>query len=271
MRLPARIPILYLILGVLILVGVVPLYIYGTKVVEINRERLITNERLLQNTVTRSLSGDIAQRQKNMQASLGNLAAAVLAASGGNIAADHINSAELAKLLESFVSSTDSVLYVTLLNADGKGIDAGRISLDAFLAREREHAFENAAEGKNYTGQALAIGSGKSQHTVLLMATPISSDDHIIGMLAAVIDLQFLINRLRDATEGGLTTYVVDRQGRLVAGIDTDYVTGQDLTNNELVKNFVEQGGARFATTSEYSAMVGKQRMQMLGTFSPVS
>jgi len=271
MRLPARIPILYLILGVLILVGVVPLYIYGTKVVEINRERLITNERLLQNTVTRSLAGDIAQRQKNMQASLGNLAAAVIAATGGDISADHVNSPELAKLLESFVSSTDSVLYVTLLNGDGKGIDAGRISLDAFLARERERAFENAAEGRNYTGQALAIGAGKNQHTVLLISTPVTANDRIIGMLAAVFDLQFVINRLRDATEGGLTTYVVDRQGRLVAGIDTDYVTGQDLTNNELVKSFVEAGGAsRFATTSEYTAMVGKKRVGMLGTSSPV-
>ncbi|HEX7960310.1 MAG TPA: HD domain-containing phosphohydrolase [Terriglobales bacterium] len=268
---PARIPILYLILGVLFVVGVVPLYIYGTKVVEINRERLITNERMLQNTVTRSLAEDIAQRQKNMQASLGNLAAAVIAATGGDISADHVNSPELAKLLESFVSSTDSVLYVTLLNADGKGIDAGRISLDAFLAREREHAFESAADGKNYTGQALAIGSGKNQRTVLLMSTPVTVNDKIIGTLAAVIDLQFLINRLRDATEGGLTTYVVDRQGRLVAGIDSDYVTGQDLTDNELVKSFVEAGGApRFATTSEYTAMVGKKRVGMLGTSSPV-
>lgn len=271
MRLPARIPILYLILGVLFVVGVVPLYIYGTKVVEINRERLITNERMLQNTVTRSLAEDIAQRQKNMQASLGNLAAAVIAATGGDISADHVNSPELAKLLESFVSSTDSVLYVTLLNADGKGIDAGRISLDAFLAREREHAFESAADGKNYTGQALAVGSGKNQRTVLLMSTPVTVNDKIIGTLAAVIDLQFLINRLRDATEGGLTTYVVDRQGRLVAGIDSDYVTGQDLTDNELVKSFVEAGGApRFATTSEYTAMVGKKRVGMLGTSSPV-
>jgi putative nucleotidyltransferase with HDIG domain len=270
MRLPARIPILYLILGVLILVGVVPLYIYGTKVVDINRDRLITNERLLQNTVTRSLSEDIAQRQRNMQASLGNLSSAVLAASGSNISGEHVNAPELAKLLESFVSSTDSVLYVTLVNGEGKGIDAGRIVLDAFLAREREHAFENAAEAKTYTGQALRIGSGKNQRTVMLMSTPVSSDGRIVGMLAAVIDLQFLINRLRDATESGLTTYVVDRQGRLVAGIDTDYVTGQDLTDNELVKNFVEQGGAKFATTSEYSALVDKKRVQMLGTSSPV-
>ncbi|MEO6119925.1 MAG: hypothetical protein ABIP12_04480, partial [Terriglobales bacterium] len=57
--LPQRIKILYVILSVLILVAVVPLYFYGTQVVGINRERLKTNERLLQNTITRSLADEI--------------------------------------------------------------------------------------------------------------------------------------------------------------------------------------------------------------------
>ena len=73
MRLPNRIPLLYLISGVLILVGVVPLYFYGTQVVAINRERLKINEQLLQNTVTKSLSDDVEHRQVTLQSSLGNL------------------------------------------------------------------------------------------------------------------------------------------------------------------------------------------------------
>ena len=84
---PARIPILYLILGVLILVSVVPLYFYGTQVVAINRERLITNERLLQNTITGSLGDDITQRQNNLRTMLGNLSSAIQVASGGDIGA----------------------------------------------------------------------------------------------------------------------------------------------------------------------------------------
>ena len=44
---PSRLPILYVILGVLILVSVVPMYFYSAQVESINRERLITNERLL--------------------------------------------------------------------------------------------------------------------------------------------------------------------------------------------------------------------------------
>src|SRR5882724_5526404 len=61
LKLPSRIPILYVILGVLVLISVVPMYFYAARVEAINRDRLITNERLLQNTVTRSLADDIAQ------------------------------------------------------------------------------------------------------------------------------------------------------------------------------------------------------------------
>jgi hypothetical protein len=50
---PARIPILYVILGVLLVISIVPMYFYSAQVEAINRDRLKTNEMLLQNTVTR--------------------------------------------------------------------------------------------------------------------------------------------------------------------------------------------------------------------------
>src|SRR5438034_8454309 len=73
---PARIPILYVILSVLVLVSVVPMYFYSEQVESINRERLITNERLLQNTVTRSLADDISQHQQALRIVMANLASA---------------------------------------------------------------------------------------------------------------------------------------------------------------------------------------------------
>src|SRR5436189_5973522 len=70
----------------------------------------------------------------------------------------------------------------------------------------------------------------------------------------------------------GLTSYVVDSQGRLIAGATPDYATGQDMTNLEIVKNFVEQGGkAQFvAATREFSISDAKNSIKMLGTYSPV-
>jgi len=57
----ARIPILYVILGVLLVISIIPMYFYSAQVEAINRDRLKTNEMLLQNTVTRSLADDLAQ------------------------------------------------------------------------------------------------------------------------------------------------------------------------------------------------------------------
>src|SRR3954452_16395862 len=271
MRLPNRIPLLYLISGVLILVGVVPLYFYGTQVVGINRERLKINEQLLQNTVTKSLSDDVDHRQATLQTSLGNLSAAVLIASGGNLASDHVNTPELRALVERFTSSSDILDYATLLNEEGKGVSAGRIVPDTFVLRELEHAFAAAREGCVYNGQALTVGSGKAQRTTMLVSTPVMSNGHFLGMIGAVVDLQYLINSLQTASHGGLETFVVDRQGRLVAGADTQYATGQEMTGNQLVKSFVDQGThARLVATSEFEIKRGKKTVDMLGTFSPV-
>src|SRR5437899_1302278 len=269
---PARIPVLYVILSVLVMVSVVPMYFYSAQVESINRERLITNERLLQNTVTRSLADDISQHQESLRMMLANLSSALQVASGGDITSEHVEAPELRALLENFVSSSEDLAYATLLNSDGKGISAGRIAPDAFLQRELERAYAAARDGRVYNGQTLVVGSGKSSRTVMLVSAPVMYGGRFLGMIGSVVDLQFLIRRLQEINLGGLTPYVVDSQGRLVAAATHDYATGQDMKNLEIVKNFVDQGGkAQFvAATREFSIIDGKNSIKMLGTYSPV-
>src|SRR5262245_1234600 len=269
--LPQRIKILYLILGVLIVVAVVPLYFYGTQVVEINRERLITNERVLQNTVTRSLADEIVQRQTGLRISLDNLASAIQVASGNNLTGDHVATPELRALLDSFVSKSDMVVYATILNAEAKGITAGRIAPDPFMQRELEHGFQAARENRPYFGQALTVGTGKGAKTIRLVSAPMTIDGNFIGMIGAVVDLQFLIARLQDAGQGGLEAYVVDARGRLVASAVKGHVTGQDMTKVELVKSFVDEGDkSQIAATREFNINEEGHSVPMLGTFKQV-
>lgn len=269
---PARIPILYVMLGVLLLVSVVPLYFYSVQVEAINRDRLKTNEMLLQNTVTESLGEDISQRQLSLRMMLSNLSSAIQVASGGDIGGEHVASPELRALLEKFVSSSDDLIYATLLNSEAKGISAGRMTPDAFLQRELERAYAAARDNRPYNGQAISVGSGKETRTIMVISNPVAGGGRFIGMLAAVVDLKFLIGRLQQVSTGGLMTYVVDSQGRLVAGATSDYATGQDMTNLDIVRNFVEQGGrARFVATKEFTIGEGKRPVKMLGTYSPVT
>ena len=269
---PARIPILYVILGVLVAISVVPMYFYSAQVEAINRDRLKTNEMLLQNTVTRSLADDIAQHEASLRMMLNNLSAAVQIASGGNIGSAHVHAPELRALLENFVSSSDDVAYATLLNAEAKGISAGRITPDAFLQRELERGFAAAREGRAYNGQALVVGSGKSAKTVVLVTTPVSTSGRFVGMLGTVVDLKFLIRRLEEVSRAGLTPYVVDAQGRLVASAQAEYATGQDMRNMDIVRTFVDEGNkAQLAATKEFLLREGQEQVEMLGTYSPVT
>ena len=269
---PARIPILYVILGVLVAISTVPMYFYSAQVESINRDRLKTNEMLLQNTVTRSLADDISQHEASLRMMLANLSSAIQVASGGDIGAGHVETPELRALLENFVSSSDDIAYATLLNAGAKGISAGRIGDDAFLRRELERGFAAAREGRAYNGQALVVGSGKSARTVVLVSSPVMYGGRFLGMIGSVVDLQFLIRRLDEVSRTGLTAYVVDAQGRLVAANRADFATGQDMKNLEIVRNFVDEGGkVQLAATKEFSVQEGHDTTEMLGTYSPVS
>jgi HD-GYP domain-containing protein (c-di-GMP phosphodiesterase class II) len=269
---PARIPILYVILGVLLVISIVPMYFYSAQVEAINRDRLKTNEMLLQNTVTRSLADDLSQHERSLRMMLANLSSAIQVASGGDIGSKNIEAPELRALLENFVSSSDEVAYATLLNSDAKGVSAGRIAPDAFLQRELQHAYDAARDGRAYNGQALQVEDGKSARTVVLVSSPVSYGGRFLGMVGAVVDLQFLIRRLQEVSGGGLIPYVVDSQGRLVAAGTPQYVTGQDMKNLEIVRNFVDEGNkAQLAATKEFAVQEGKNSVEMLGTYSPVT
>jgi HD-GYP domain-containing protein (c-di-GMP phosphodiesterase class II) len=269
---PARIPLLYVILGVLLTISVLPMYFYSAQIETMNRERLKTNEMLLQNTVTRSLADDISQHQETLRMMLANLSSSVQVESGNDIGNQHIQTPELRALLENFVSSSNDIAYAILLNADAKGVSAGRIEPDAFLQRELERAYQAARAGRAYSGQPLMVGSGKSAKTVMLVGSPIMVGGRFLGMIASVVDLNYLIRRLQQVSLTGLMPYVVDHQGRLVAAATAQYATGQDMTHFDIVRTFVDAGSkAQLAATREFSIRGEKTTTEMLGTYSPVT
>ena len=278
---PARIPLLYVILGVLLTISVLPMYFYSAQIETMNRERLKTNEMLLQNTVTRSLADDISQHREALHMMLANLSSSIqvmMLANPSGTDSDSEKSAqklltpELRAMLENFVSSSNDIAYATLLNADARGVSAGRIEPDAFLQRELERAYQAAREGRGYSGQTLMVGSGKSARTVMLVSSPIMYGGRFLGMIGSVVDMDYLIRRLQQVSATGLMPYVVDSQGRMVAAATPQYATGQDMSHFEIVRSFVGEGSkAQLAATREFTVSDGKTTTEMLGTYSPVT
>ena len=109
------------------------------------------------------------------------------------------------------------------------------------------------------------VGSGKSARTVMLVSTPVMYGGRFLGMIGAVEDLQFLIRRLQEVNRGGLTPYVVDSEGRLVAGATPDYATGQDMTNSwkSCATSLSRADKAQMvAATREFSVTPGQDEYQ---------
>src|SRR4030088_2320545 len=266
---PARIPLLYVILGVLLAISVLPMYFYSAQIEDMNRERLKTNKMLLQKTVTRSLADDISQHQEALHMMLANLSSSIQVMmlanpTGSDLNAQKLPTPELRAMLENFVSSSNDIAYATLLNADAKGVSAGRIEPDAFLQRELERAYEASHEGRVYSGQPLMVGSGKSARTVMLVSSPIMYGGRFLGMIGSVVDMDYLIRRLQQVRLTGLVPYVIDSQGRLVAAATTQYATGQDMSHFEIVRSFVDEGSkAQLAATREFTVNNGKDSIEM--------
>jgi len=272
--LPSKVRILYLIIAVLIVVAVVPLYFYAQKVVDMNQEALERNEKLLQNTVTSSLAQDVAQRQKDILSTLASLTYSVQVTSGGDLTGAKVEAPEVRALLQNYIENPDSIVpYARLVNIEGHFMSVGTLAPDAFVEKELEHGLTASREGRQYTGEALSIGSGKETRTVMVVSRPVGNHDLYLGALELVVDLQYLLRKLQGVkAQEGLDTFMVDHSGRLVASSDERYATGQDMSTNELVKNFVEQSSnAQIAVTKEFTWLPdGKSRIGMLGTYDPV-
>jgi HD-GYP domain-containing protein (c-di-GMP phosphodiesterase class II) len=273
--LPSRIPILYLILVVLIAVGVVPLYFYATKMVERNRVTLGSNEKLLQNNVTTNLAQSIAQREKDISSTLASLTYAIRVTSGGNLSGKNVDSPEVRALLQNYIQDPESnVTNARLINTENNFMMMGTAETDNFLDKELERGLAAAQAGREYSGAALSIGSGKQTRTVMVVSKPVLNDQRVyLGSLELIVDLQYLVRQLQEAkNQQNLDTFVVDRSGRLVASPSSHYATGQDMNSNDLVRNFVEQKNVvPLAVTMDYTIQEGKNRVPMLGTYYPVT
>ena len=269
-----RIRILYVILSVLLLAGVGLLFVYALTMLDITRQALETNETLLQTTITRSISGEIANSNAAFHQSLDNLTrvqeggADLLGTAGGS------ESPALRSMLEEFVGSSDRIIYVTVLDARGRGIRAGSYDAqaDPFLGNVLKRAFEAAQQRREYQGDPVLISEFQEQFPAMLVSRPLVRDGEFRGMVAAVLNLQLLVDRLAASSRNGLEAFVVDRAGRLVLTSNlAQYSIGQFMGESPIVQDFLSwRGEVLVVGTRPFDLAVGEQMVPMLGTYSPI-
>jgi HD-GYP domain-containing protein (c-di-GMP phosphodiesterase class II) len=267
--------ILWIVMGALLLVAVTPLWLYHRQVLRLSEEKLENTERVQQSEITRSLASETLLFEQNLREQLLSQRQ-VLALTGwiSNVD-DSSHAPQLARLLQSFVENNPNILYVTVVNQQAKGQSAGSFSVDPdpFVGVALKRAFQASFQGVNYVSEPFALG--KDNRPALVVAVPLSSNGEFTGMLAAVVSIDRLTDRIRDASVRERLVFIVDGHGHIVAHPDTrDLVPGRDVTSTSpIVRHLKELPQELHATeTMQFTGIPqGKtQAVEMIGTYSTI-
>jgi len=270
-----RLRILWIVMGALLLVAVTPLWLYHRQALRLSEEKLQDTERVQQSEITRLLANETLQFEQGLRQQLLSQRQ-VLAITGWiqNVD-DPAHAPELARLLQDFVENNPDILFVTAVSREAKGPTAGSVSADRdpFVDAALKRAFQASYQGFDSISEPFA--EGQNARPALVMSVPLFADGEYSGMLAAVVSLEGLQDRLRDMSVRDRTVYVVDGHGKIVAYPDgRAMVPGQNVKSiSPLAKQFVDLPQELRATqTTNFVVPSADQRhkIEMIGTYSTI-
>lgn len=270
-----RLKLSYLIVLTLILVGVAPLFFYGTRVISLNRDALRTKEREFQTATTRSLADEVGLYHRLGGIALQHLASAVVVLGNGDLSGDRVDIPEVRGLLQQALTSAPGLLYVSIINNQTQGVTASRLpAVDPFLSRAMERAYLVSRTGQN-TYVPVETAFRERKMPVMLRSAPLLSAGNVIGVILEVESFAPVQQRLDEMAGTGLESYIVDERGKLIAAGGKDghssAILGQDLSHLEIVRRLLSWHGKPLASeTTSYSEASPNGPVAMLATYSAI-
>jgi HD-GYP domain-containing protein (c-di-GMP phosphodiesterase class II) len=267
-----RVRILWIVLGALLLVSVVPLWLYHRQVLRLSEEKLQDTERVQQTEITRSLAGETLEIESNLRQQLISLRQ-VLALTGWiqNVS-DPAFAPQLTRLLQNYIENNPNILYVTALGKEARGQSAGSIRADdPFVDMDLKRSFTASVQLLNSVSGAFALG--KDNRPAMVISVPLMSDGQFTGMLAAVVSLDRVLARLKDASVRDRLVYIVDKDGHIIVHPNTaEVVPGLDVSSMySVVNQFKELPQELRATeTTRFSVSEKGHATEMIGTYSTI-
>jgi HD-GYP domain-containing protein (c-di-GMP phosphodiesterase class II) len=269
-----RLRILWIVLGALLLVSVAPLWLYHRQVLRLSEEKLQDTERVQQSEITRSLASETLQFEQSLREQLLSQRQVLTLAGWIQDVNDPSHAAQISRLLQDFVENNPNILYVTAVNKDAQGQSAGSFSADRdpFVDADLRRAFTSSIQGFDSLSDPFALGP--NDQSALVMSIPLFSDGHFAGMMAAVVSLNRLTARLRDASVRDRIVYLIDVRGHIVAYPTHDLVPGSDVAFvSPLAKQVTElPQDLRATQTTNFTVPSADKHhsIEMIGTYSTI-
>jgi len=271
--------ILWLVLGALLMVSLLPLGLYHRLVLQLSQDKLVDTERVQQTDLSRSLAQEVQLFESNlMQQLLSERQILALTGLIDNVE-DPVAEPKVTRLLENFVDSNrSSFIYLTAVGKTGKGTSASqgnfRAEQDPFVAKALQRAFVNCLQSPQTqvtTVRSDPLALAPDNRPAFVIAVPLKDvNDNFTGMLAAVVSFDSILHRLQDASVRGRTVFIVDHSGHIVAHPEPkNFVPGADAGSNFLVAQVKALPQAlRNTETTRFTDNGTKHPVEMIGTYS---
>jgi len=272
--LAGRLRILWMVLGALLLVSVLPIALYHRQVLQLSQSKLVSTERVQQSELTRSLAQEIQLFESNLTEQL--LAQRQIMALADLIqdVGDSTREPKVTRLLENFVASNPSILYLTAVGRSAKGTTASQGNFhpeqDPFVGKALQRAFAICGQPKkfrSFSSDPLALAP--DNRPAFVIAVPLTVDDQFTGMLAAVVSLDSILRRLQETSVHGRSVFIVDHNGHVVAHQDTrNFPPGSDV-NSPIIKDIsLLPQMLRTTETKRFIVKDNNRAIEMIGTYS---
>ena len=270
-----RVRILWLVLGALLLVSAVPIGLYHRQVLDLSQDKLVDMERVQQTDLTRSLTQEIQSFEANLTQQLVTQRQILTLLNVADNVEDPAAEPKIRLLLQDFAESNHDLLYLTAVGKSRKGSVASqgnfRAEQDPFVAKAMQRAFVWCMQQSGeFRSDPLALAPDNSP--AFVVAVPLKDiNENFTGMLAAVVSLDPVLQRLKDASVRNRTVFVVDHFGHIVAHPrPNDFVPGTDVSGtSDLVKQIrALPQELRNTETVRFTEKVKNREVEMIGTFS---
>jgi len=263
--------ILSSLLGLLFLTAFLPLVLTSRYLVNQARADLELDQRSLQISKVRHLSEWIATFRTSTATIVHTLATS-LAIDAPSDYRRRIDILGTSRTLEAYPGEASSIVSVNVVDRKGFGARSGLALPEPAISAGIQAAFLAGLKGEKTTTPP-QWSTTLSEPVVIAAEPVISSRGTAQAVVIAIITLEPIVRLTRQSGEGGLLdVYVVSKDGRLVAHSNPEAgPTGTDLTNIEIVKDFVQAGGRAAASMPFNMEDPSGAVRHMLGTFIRVN
>lgn len=268
-----RLRILWIVLGALLFTSTLPLWLYHREVLQLSEEKLQDTERLQQSEITRSVASETLQFESNLTEQLESQRQLLALTGWIQNVSDPAHAPQLSRMLQNVLQNNHDILYVTTIGRDAKGESAESVKnadRDPFVDAALKRAFTASVQGLPFVSGTFALG--QENRPAFVVSVPLMSDGQFTGMLAAVVSLDHIVVRLKDASVRGGTVFIVSVDGRIVVHPDTvNMVPGRDLSSNPVVVQFKKvPEEIRTTETTQFTLDENDKPVEMIGTYSTV-